>query len=320
MTRCISAPLGALALLAFGASTHARTGAAPPKSPAPKSRVVPARARSTSPAVAVPAIPHRRSRPRMPSPAERGVAVANHAATREPIAAGFVDAVQIYPFSEGSLYQVYAAPEHVTDVALQPGEVLVSVAAGDTARWVIGDTTSGSGAEKRTHVLLKPFSAGLATNLVVTTDRRSYHLALTATLNTAMVALSWTYPQDALIVLRRAEQEERAATPVAKGIAPGQLRFNYVISGDRPAWRPLRAFDDGRQTYVEFPANLGMGEAPPLFLVDRKGEAQLVNYRLEGRFYVVDRIFDAAELRLGLKHQDVVRITRFDESAMRRKS
>jgi len=93
------------------------------------------------------------------------------------------------------------------------------------------------------------------------------------------------------------------------------LHFDYQISGDRPAWRPLRAFDDGRQTYVEFPASLAVGEAPPLFLVDRRGEAQLVNYRVQGRFYVVDRIFDTAELRLGLRHQDVVRITRGAASA-----
>ncbi len=137
----------------------------------------------------------------------------------------------------------------------------------------------------------------------------------------ASVPLSWTYPQDALLALKRVVEERQAATPVATGVAPEQLHFNYAISGDRPAWRPLRAFDDGRQTYVEFPASLAVGEAPPLFLVDRKGEAQLVNYRLQGRFYVVDRIFDVAELRLGLKHQDVVRITRVDGAqAKRRKS
>jgi type IV secretion system protein VirB9 len=264
---------------------------------------------------------HRKRRPHPPSRAEVGVAAANRAATREPVVAGFINAVQIYPYAEGSLYQVYTAPERITDIALQPGEALISVAAGDTARWVIGDTTSGSGADKRTHVLLKPFSAGLGTNIVITTDRRSYHLALTSTSMTAMVALSWTYPQDALLALKRVVEERETAAPVATGIAPEQLHFNYAITGDRPAWRPLRAFDDGRQTYVEFPASIAVGEAPPLFLVDRKGEAQLVNYRLQGRFYVIDRIFDAAELRLGLKHQDVVRITRIDEAqAKRRKS
>ena len=196
----------------------------------------------------------------------------------------------------------------MTDIALEPGEALVAVASGDTVRWVIGDTSSGSGAAKRTHILIKPFASGLSTNLVVTTDRRSYHLALTSNGKTAMAALSWTYPQDALIALQRAES--RAAAPVATGIAVDQLRFGYVISGDKPDWRPLRAFDDGRQTFIEFPATLGVGEAPPLFLVDRKGEAQLVNYRLRGRYYVVDRLFDAAELRLGTKRQDVVRIRR----------
>jgi type IV secretion system protein VirB9 len=189
------------------------------------------------------------------------------------------------------------------------------VASGDTVRWVIGDTTSGSGTEKRTHVLVKPFSAGLATNLVITTDRRSYHIALTSVSKTAMAALSWTYPQDALIALKRAAAEAQAAQPVAAGIDVDQLHFNYAVSGDKPAWRPLRAFDDGRQTFIEFPATLGVGEAPPIFLLDRKGEAQLVNYRVKGRFYVVDRIFDVAELRLGTKHQQIVRISRVADGA-----
>mgnify|MGYP001788563153 CR=1 FL=1 len=82
-------------------------------------------------------------------------------------------------------------------------------------------------------------------------------------------------------------------------------------------WSALRAFDDGRQTFIEFPATLAVGEAPPLFLVDVKGDAQLVNYRVRGRFYIVDRLFDAAELRLGSKKQDIVRIER---SGDRRKS
>ena len=152
--------------------------------------------------------------------------------------------------------------------------------------------------------------ADILVDPVVTTDRRSYHLALTSTGRTAMAALSWTYPQDALIAIKRAATEAIAAAPVPSGLEVDQLRFDYAITGDKPAWRPLRAFDDGRQTFIEFPATLAVGEAPPLFLVDRKGDAQLVNYRLRGRFYVVDRLFDAAELRLGTKHQDVVRINR----------
>ena len=309
MTRCNLIPFGAASLLALSGGAQAQTGpvpAAPVTRPAP---VTLAEAAPSSPEVAQPA-GHRPARLRKASPAGRGVARANRAAKRAVVRAQVVDPVQVYRFTEGSLYPVHAAPERVTDIQLEPGEALISVAAGDTARWVIGDTTSGSGAQRRTHVLVKPFAAGLSTNAVITTDRRSYHLALSATSGTAMVALSWTYAQDALLAWKRAESERRAAVPVATGIMPDQLRFDYAISGDRPDWRPLRAFDDGRQTWIEFPEDVAVGEAPPLFLVGRSGEAELVNYRLQGRYYVVDRIFDAAELRLGLRKQQVVRITR----------
>lgn len=167
-------------------------------------------------------------------------------------------------------------------------------------------------------MLVKPFSSGLLTNLVITTDRRAYHVRLVSTSGTALTALRWTYPQDDLLVLRRRTEAAQAAAPVAKGVAVEHIHFNYAISGDRPAWRPLRVFDDGSKTYVEFPASLGVGEAPPLFLVGAHGEAELVNYRLRDRFYVVDRIFDAAELRLGLKQQQVVRINRVSPTAKRR--
>lgn len=152
--------------------------------------------------------------------------------------------------------------------------------------------------------------ADILVDPVITTDRRSYHLRFVSTEKTAMVALSWAYPQDALIALRREAARVEAATPVASGLAIDSMRFDYLIKGDHPAWRPIRAFDDGRQTFIEFPASLAVGEAPPLFVVGREGGAELVNYRVRGRFYVVDRLFDAAELRLGLKKQDVVRIER----------
>lgn len=228
---------------------------------------------------------------------------------------GFAKSVQVYSFAEDAIYEVVTAPGRVTDIVLEPGESLIAVASGDTARWTIGDTSSGAGAEKRTHVLVKPFSAGLSTNLVITTDRRSYRIALTSVGRGAMAALSWTYPQDRLLALRRAAAANEARAPASSAIAPEQLRFNYSISGDRPGWRPLRAFDDGRRTFIEFPESLATGEAPPIFVIGAEGEAQLVNYRVAGRFYIVDRLFDAAELRLGTRKQQIVRISRTAERA-----
>jgi type IV secretion system protein TrbG len=310
---CLCALMAAPAL-AQTAPPKLPTVAVNPKPPAPKPTLAVA---TPPPAISV-AIPKRRHAHRPVSTALHRVAVANRDATREPARQGFINANQVYAWNDGAIYQAYTAPGAVTDIALQPGENLIAVASGDTVRWVIGDTTSGSGADKRTHILVKPFAAGLATNLVITTDRRSYHLQLASTARTAMAALSWTYPQDALIALKRSATEADAAAPVASGLAIDALNFGYAISGDTPSWRPLRAFDDGRQTFIEFPATIAVGEAPPLFVIGREGTAELVNYRMRGRFYVVDRLFDVAELRLGLKKQDIVRIERGGPERSRR--
>ncbi len=240
------------------------------------------------------------------------VEAANAAALQEPTAHGYINAVQVYPFVEGALYRVYAAPEQVSDIALEAGESLMAVSAGDTVRWVVGNTTSGSGDESQVHILVKPFASGLKTNMVITTDRRTYHLALDSTEKTAMAALSWTYPADQLIALKAQNERAETAAPVASGLALEDLRFRYAITGDNPPWRPVRAFDDGSKVYIEFPGRIDQGEAPPLFVVGPSGDNQLVNYRVRRNYYIVDRLFAAAELRLGQDPQQVVRISRND--------
>lgn len=244
------------------------------------------------------------------------VAIANAAARVQPGRSGFVNAIQEYPYSDGALYQVYAAPGQVTDIALQEGETLAGsgpVAAGDTVRWIIGDTTSGAGPSQRVHILLKPTDKDLVTNLVINTDRRTYHLELRATPGTYMASVSWRYPQDQLIALRGQNAIAQAAQPAATGVDLAALNFRYAIDGDNPPWKPVRAFDDGRQVYIEFPAGIGQGEMPPLFVVGPSGGGELVNYRVSGRHMIVDRLFGAAELRMGDKRlSQVVRISRTD--------
>ena len=244
------------------------------------------------------------------------VGAANAAARVQPTRDGYVNAIQQYPWTEGALYQVYTAPGQVTDIALQEGEQLVGagpVAAGDTVRWIIGDTVSGSGLSARVHILVKPTRPDIGTNLVINTDRRTYHLELRATPATYMASVSWTYPQDALIALQGRNAAAALAMPVASGLDIAALNFRYRIEGDRVAWRPARAFDDGRQVFIEFAAEISQGEMPPLFVTGARGDAELVNYRVQGRYVVVDRLFASAELRLGDKRSEKrVRILRDD--------
>jgi len=238
------------------------------------------------------------------------IAEGTTAARVEPSVDGYMNAIQVYPYTEGALYRLYASPGQVSDIALQPGETLVSVSAGDTVRWVVGDTLSGTGADARSHVLVKPIASGLTTNLMIATDRRTYHLELTSLETSYMAALSWRYPVDELASLTtlNARALTREEGSIAPDLSIDDLNFEYRIEGDTPAWRPVRVFDDGRQVFIQMPAGLATTDAPPLFVLGAKGEAELVNYRIRGSYYVVDHLFRAAELRLGTAPQTVVRI------------
>ena len=249
-----------------------------------------------------------------PEPADETVRVsrANAEARIAPTREGYVNAIQVWPFTDGALYQVYAAPGRVTVISLQPGEELVTVAAGDTVRWIVGDTSSGSGDELRINVLVKPIRSGLKTNLVITTSRRTYLLELTSTERAWMASVSWDYPRDRMLALQRQAQAAQATAPVDTGLSLERIRFRYAISGSNPPWKPLRAFDDSEKVYIQFPAGIAQGELPPLFVIGAQGDGQLVNYRFRPPYYIVDRLFGAAELRLGGDGGDVVRIERTD--------
>ena len=170
-------------------------------------------------------------------------------------------------------------------------------------------TESGSGAERRVHVLVKPTRPDLATNLVINTDRRTYHLELRATARVHMAAVAWRYPLDEARTAAARAAAIAAAQPPAAASLPPPLNFGYRIEG-RARWRPLRVYDDGRQTVIEFPPSVAQGEMPPLFV----GAGALVNYRVQGRRMIVDRIFDRAELKLGPpKRPQVVRLRRTGE-------
>lgn len=248
-----------------------------------------------------------------PSPSET-IAQGREGALIEPSVDGYVNAIQVYPYTEGALFRLYASPGQVSDIALQPGEALVSVSAGDTVRWVVGDTQSGSGQNARAHVLVKPISAGIRTNLMIATDRRTYHLELESVSGGYMAALSWRYPTDELarLAANNGRSIAREAQSIRRGLELDAINFDYRISGDTPAWKPVRVFDDGRQVYIQMPKNIAATDMPPLFVLGASGDAELVNYRVRGKYYVVDQLFRAAELRLGSKNQTVVRISRVE--------
>jgi len=234
-----------------------------------------------------------------PSPKDAAaISASNEAATRGPNDASLVGALHEFAYERGALYAVEASPQRITDIALEPGETLLSVSAGDTTRWIVGDAQSGIAGNIQSHILVKPNAANLATNLVIMTDRRVYHIDLRSTSGAAMASVAWRYPVEMTLANSAPLPPPPLATasPSSPVFTPETLNLRYRIDGDKPDWRPLSAFDDGKQVYIEMPDNLI--EAPPLSVIGDEG-LEAVNYRIRGKYYIVDRLFKKAELRLG---------------------
>ena len=236
---------------------------------------------------------------------------ANQEARRRPNAQSFIDATQIYDYAPGALYELYAAPEFLSTILLEEGETLQTTAAGDTTRWMV-EAVPAAGAEMgRTLVLVKPTRSDIRTNIVLVTDRRTYLVEAIAVDSTQgrpqtySAQIAWRYP----------ETTPRAHAPPS--VALDSLNLDYridVVRGRRPAWVPERVFDDGRRTFIEFPDAVLTSEMPPLFVQGPEG-LELVNYRVVGTRYVVDRLFEVAELRLGDRRPIIVRLTRQAQTA-----
>lgn len=234
---------------------------------------------------------------------------ANSEAAQNPIEEGYFNAIMQYDFTPGYLYQVYTAPLRLTDIQLQPGEKIVGTpAAGDTVRWVVGVGRSMQNGIEQQHIYVKPVKPGLHTTLIVTTDRRTYHIELHSYRETWMASVAWNYPHESMQQFLADRQMTTAGH-----VDVEKLHFDYKIDvrkGSRPFWMPVKVFDDGRKTFIQFPEEMMRREAPALFVTGADGKAQLVNYRMKNQYYIVDRLFDKAELRLGQQEQQIVRIVR----------
>jgi type IV secretion system protein VirB9 len=219
------------------------------------------------------------------------------------------DGVLRYPFGERTPPTLRCKPLFVCDLVLEPGETIINVAVGDSVRWLIAPASSGGGDGATPHVLVKPTEAGLRTNLIVTTNRRTYYLTLVSSYNFPMARIGFLYPQD--------PQQAFATAAVGRGVRVGaplpdtaidKLDFNYRMSGDRDL-QPVRAFNDGTHTYLQMPP--GMREVPVLFAIGSDGGDTLVNYRFTGLYYVVDGVPAGIALVEGSgKHQRRALVTR----------
>jgi P-type conjugative transfer protein TrbG len=236
-------------------------------------------------------------------------------ATSKPVTAR--DGSIAFVYGSGQT-QILCAVLQVCDVALQPGEQVNNLNVGDP-RFLVEPAITGVGPAQRLHLLIKALDVGLDTSLVVTTDRRTYHLRLRSSRKQFMPYVSFIYPEEAQAkwdAIRVKETLERHNNTIPlTGEYLGNLNFNYCITGNT-RWKPTRVFNDGVKTIIEMPQAMQQTQAPTLLVLRhgglfKKAETVMVNYRVQNNRFIVDTVFDKAILIAGVgRNQEKITITR----------
>ena len=224
-----------------------------------------------------------------------------------------------YPFGE-SQPAVVCAPLRACDIELQAGETVHGVALGDTERWVTSPLFSGDPQNLTPHVIVKPKEYGISTNLIITTTRRTYHIALLSPSesqissgnNAYARSVSFYYPDDmvrewsnAAELAKRSEERRKASIEAPLSSASlADLHFDgYTLKvKGRAPWTPSLVFDDGQHTYIHFPKALRSGDAPALLALTEDGKTAVLNYRTspDGLWYIADGLFPRLRLAVGV--------------------
>lgn len=222
-----------------------------------------------------------------------------------------------------SVPTIICAPLRVCDLELEKGEAVQDVDLGDKVRWALKPSISGAGEERTVHVIIKPKDEGLDTNVVISTDRRAYHLRLISRQEEYVTRVAFSYPENQ----KRAWEAQKLAmqkndelvTTDLPALAVTSLNFEYeiVVQSGRGSFKPVRVFDDGSKVYIQMPRTMRTDEAPAFFILGADGKEQLVNYRVKHDYYIVDKLFNKAVLITGVSNdQDKVTVMRCNKRGL----
>ncbi|MCR4818846.1 MAG: TrbG/VirB9 family P-type conjugative transfer protein [Fretibacterium sp.] len=227
----------------------------------------------------------------------------------------------IYPYGE-VVPVITCRPLRMTDVALEPGEEIMGVHAGDSVRWQFSPSQSMKNGLAVAHIVVKPSQPGISTNLLIHTDRRTYNLDFTSSENVEYLrGVAFSYQDNDLTYLfkRQEEKKQKSLEDEIQGPMSGvdleELYTLYAITNtSKVDWSPEAVFDDGNKTYIRMPARFS--ETPAFYIVvDRK--ETMTNFRVKGRYYIVDRLFDKAYMKIGSKRVVIVRRDKLADSNIR---
>jgi len=205
------------------------------------------------------------------------------------------NSTMVFKYASNQLYKIYCRTGYLTDLEFKKGEKLTFAGGGDTAGWSVNSTD----VDGTPHLYIKPVVQSSTTNLIVTTTHHSYQIILNSS-DWYNPMVRWTYENEEHMENLIAQQKNaKTVTGTLNVSNPESLDFDYEISGDSNS-KPTMAFDDGEKTFIKF-KNLP-AKMPVLFVKEKGKKAlSLVNFSIKDNYYIVDKVFSEAQLRISDK-------------------
>jgi len=226
----------------------------------------------------------------------------------------------VFPYDANNSYRILTRPRAATHIELMPDERVRIFALGDTVSW--------QSVEKENHVFIKPVYPKQTVAGTLVTNKRTYQLLLVSGDEGSHFYqhVSFQYPDLIAVENRQADLERLTGPEATKRIErpqeepkaaatqlvdASQLNFSYEVEGNA-SFKPAQVYDDGRSTFVRFPA--GVLDLPALFRVREGTAVELVEYTSQGNVLIVPRVLEAGLLKLGESEVRFRNMTRFKKS------
>jgi type IV secretion system protein VirB9 len=165
--------------------------------------------------------------------------------------------VRIASWTEGQVYRIVTTLTRVTTVEFGEGETIRSIIAGDTVGFQFDGVPGGRA------FAIKPVASGVATNITVYTNRRSYYFHVVEARETPHYVVQFRYPE--------------AQSRPARAVTANAPNANYAVSAQKE-FTPTSIWDDGTFTYFRFKRN---APVPAIFRHANGGERS-VNSTAQG--------------------------------------
>lgn len=203
-----------------------------------------------------------------------------------------------YMYSDNQQIELVLKPLVLTDIKLREGESVESISAGDTSRWQV-EVVDVAGTP---HVYVKPTTTNIRTNMIITTNERSYRYLLT-TGDHPEYYVDYIYPDttpDSVKGVKAGwEREEQRINAIMKAEENAKTALTgYKIKQNHNVYefeQPQFMFDDGTKTYIKINKE-NKNNLPTIYYYDEripKDKLQLVNYRIKGNYFEIDRVAQA---------------------------